>query len=158
MPLYDYWRDPDGAYLVTRWLRGGSLREALDRGPWNPEPAAKLISQIGSALAYAHRRGVVHRDLKPANVCWTRIPTHIWPTLGSPARVVHDAERVGPVSSSPAYLAPEELRGEPLSPRSDIYSLGLLCFELLSGTKPPMDGDLPSIATLRPGILARSTR
>src|SRR5262249_5807268 len=66
--LYDYWRDPEGAYLVMRWLRGGSLREALERGPWNVESASRLLAQVGSALAYAHRQGVVHRDLKPANV------------------------------------------------------------------------------------------
>ena len=153
VPLYDYWRDPDGAYLVTRWLRGGSLREALDRGPWNPEPAARLLSQVGAALSYAHRRGVVHRDLKPANVLLDEDGNGYLADFGIASRLTEDNERT-PVSSSPAYLAPEELRGEPLSPRSDIYSLGLLTFELLSGTRPPMDGDLPAVSSLRPGIPA----
>ena len=57
VPLYDYWRDPEGAYLVMRWLRGGSLRQALERGPWNLEPASRLLSQVAGALAYAHRHG-----------------------------------------------------------------------------------------------------
>ncbi len=153
VPLYDYWRDPDGAYLVTRWLRGGSLREALDRGPWNPEPAGRLIGQVGAALSYAHRRGVVHRDVKPANVLLDEDGNGYLGDFGIASRLTEDNERT-PVSSSPAYLAPEELRGEPLSPRSDIYSLGLLTFELLSGTRPPMDGELPSVASLRPGVPA----
>ncbi len=153
VPLYDYWRDPDGAYLVTRWLRGGSLREALDRGPWNPEPAGRLIGQVGAALSYAHRRGVVHRDVKPANVLLDEDGNGYLGDFGIASRLTEDNERT-PVSSSPAYLAPEELRGEPLSPRSDIYSLGLLTFELLSGTRPPMDGELPAVSSLRPGVPA----
>jgi class 3 adenylate cyclase/WD40 repeat protein len=153
VPLYDYWRDPDGAYLVTRWLRGGSLRETLDRGPWNPEPAGRLIAQVGAALSYAHRRGVVHRDVKPANVLLDEDGNGYLGDFGIASRLTEDNERT-PISSSPAYLAPEELRGDPLSPRSDIYSLGLLTFELLSGTRPPMDGELPAVSSIRPGIPA----
>ena len=55
VPLYDYWRDPDGAYLVMRWLRGGSLRDALQKGPFTPQLVADVIDQIASALSAAHR-------------------------------------------------------------------------------------------------------
>src|SRR5215831_2164372 len=68
IPLYDYWRDPEGAYLVMRWLRGGSLREALQSGPFGLEAAAIVLDQITGALASAHRNNVVHRDIKPANI------------------------------------------------------------------------------------------
>lgn len=68
IPLYDYWRDPDGAYLVMRWLRGGSLRESLQSGPFALEAAAGVLDQIAAALAAAHRSSVVHRDIKPANI------------------------------------------------------------------------------------------
>jgi DNA-binding SARP family transcriptional activator len=68
VPLYDYWREPDGAFLVMRYLRGGSLAELIDAGPLAPARAARIIDQIASALAAAHRQGVVHRDVKPSNV------------------------------------------------------------------------------------------
>ncbi|HRL13310.1 MAG TPA: serine/threonine-protein kinase, partial [Aggregatilineales bacterium] len=69
VPLYDYWREPSGAYLVMRYLRGGSLSDSLrDHGPWSPEKTAETLAQIASALAVAHRQNVIHRDLKPENI------------------------------------------------------------------------------------------
>ena len=69
VPLYDYWREPGGAYLVMRLMKGGSLEESLrESGPWEPADAARLVDQIASALEAAHKQGVVHRDLKPANI------------------------------------------------------------------------------------------
>ena len=118
VPLYDYWRDPEGAYLVMRWLRGGSLQRALERGPWNLESAARLLSQIAGALAYAHRQGVVHRDVKPANVLLDEDGNAYLSDFGIAARLV-DAENSGRLTtSSPAYVAPEEVVGRPLTPRS----------------------------------------
>src|SRR5262249_37349601 len=67
VPLYDYWRDPDGAYLVMRWLRT-NLRDSLGRTPWSGEAAARLLEQVAGALTVAHREGVVHRDIKPDNI------------------------------------------------------------------------------------------
>ena len=69
VPLYDYWREPDGAYLVMRLMKGGSLADSLrENGAWEPSDAARLVDQIASALEAAHKQGVVHRDLKPANI------------------------------------------------------------------------------------------
>ncbi len=150
--LYDYWRDPDGAYLVMRWLRGGALREALDRGPWNLQPASRLLQQIGSALAYAHRQGVVHRDLKPGNVLLDEEGNAYLSDFGVASRLVDASEAGRPITSSPAYVSPEELRGEPLRPAADIFALGLLTFELLSGRRPPMDRSLPAVTELRPDL------
>ena len=152
VPLYDYWRDPEGAYLVMRWLRGGSLRQALERGPWNLEPASRLLSQVAGALAYAHRQGVVHRDVKPANVLLDEEGNAYLSDFGIAARLAGLGDDGRPVTSSPAYVSPEELAGEPLTPRSDIYGLGLLTFELLTGQRPPMDGPLPSVRAVRPEL------
>jgi len=152
VPLYDYWRDPDGAYLVMRWLRGGSLRQALERGPWNLQPASRLLAQVAAALAYAHRQGVVHRDVKPANVLLDEDGNAYLSDFGIAARVADVGTSGRPVTSYPAYVPPEELAGLPHTPRSDLYGLGLLTFELLTGQRPPMDGSLPSLSALRPEL------
>ena len=149
--LYDYWRDPDGAYLVMRWLRGGSLQAALERGPWNAEPALRLLDEIGAALSYAHRQGVVHGDLKPSNVLLDEEGHAYLSDFGIAARLA-DPCHPGQVSSAPAYVAPESLETESLDPGADLYSLGLLTHELLSGRPPPMDGGLPSLHDLRPEL------
>src|SRR2546423_9711845 len=67
VPLYDYWRDPDGAYLVMRWLPG-NLRTALTQGPWSVETTAQLLDQVTAALSVAHRHHIIHRDIKPDNL------------------------------------------------------------------------------------------
>jgi WD40 repeat protein/DNA-binding SARP family transcriptional activator len=152
VPLYDFWRDPEGAYLVMRWLRAGSLRQALDRGPWNLGPARRLLSQVGGALAYAHRQGVVHRNVKPANVLLDGDGNGYLSDFGIAARLDDSDDAGRPVVSPPAYVSPEELAGEPLTPRSDIHGLGLLTFELLTGQRPPMDGPLPPVRSVRPEL------
>src|SRR5262245_36688000 len=67
VPLYDYWREPDKAYLVMRWL-GSNLRQSLTAGPWSAAAVARLLDQVTAALAVAHRHGVIHRDIKPDNI------------------------------------------------------------------------------------------
>src|SRR5258708_33415996 len=68
VPLHDYWREPDGAYLVMRWLQGGSLRSKIQNEALPLDTIAQVLDQIASALAAAHRRKIVHRDLKPDNI------------------------------------------------------------------------------------------
>ena len=68
VPLYDYWREPDAAYLVMRLMRGGSLAAVLEHRALSPAQTTTMVDQLGSALQTAHRSGVVHRDIKPANI------------------------------------------------------------------------------------------
>jgi hypothetical protein len=148
--LYDYWRDPDGAYLVMPYMRGGSLAQALQRGPWNEGPALRLLGQVGAALSYAHRKGVIHRDLKPANVLLDEDGNAYLSDFGISA---HLTDKAGaPLTSSLTYVPPEELRGEPLTPESDIFCLAVLTFELLSGTRLTGRGVVPSITGIRPDL------
>ncbi|HJZ46056.1 MAG TPA: protein kinase [Roseiflexaceae bacterium] len=140
VPLYDYWRDPDGAFLVMRWLRGGNLHDLLHNAPLPNQLLSRLIEQVGGALAAAHRRGVVHRDLKPANILLDEdgnaylADFGIAKDLGTQASPYQtDASTV---VGSPAYISPEQVRAEPITVQTDIYSLGVMLYEILTGQLP----------------------
>jgi serine/threonine protein kinase/WD40 repeat protein len=139
VPLYDYWREPNGAYLVMRWLRGGSAKDALRDGPFGLESATLLLDQVAAALAVAHTAEVLHRDLKPSNILLDEEGNAYLADFG----VALDLRRAEindkngeTVIGSPAYLAPEQARGEPLTPQTDIYSLGVTLYELLAAAHP----------------------
>jgi serine/threonine-protein kinase len=140
VPLYDYWREPDGAYLVMRFLRGGSLHQLIHKGPLAPALLDRLLEQVGGALAVAHRRGVVHRDLKPANILLDEdgnaylADFGIAKDIGKPVSPFQTDQHT--VLGSPAYLAPEQVKAEPITPQTDIYSLGVVLYEILTGRLP----------------------
>jgi WD40 repeat protein/DNA-binding SARP family transcriptional activator len=140
VPLYDYWREPAGAYLVMRYLRGGSLRERLAHGPLTPETVVGVVEQVASALAVAHDLGVVHRDVKPANILLDEDGNAYLSDFGI-AKDLADTDGAGrsPPSSIVAYLSPEEVSGEPPTPQADLYSLGLVVYEMLAGSHPYAD-------------------
>jgi len=141
VPLYDYWREPDGAFLVMRFLRGGSLRDALASGPLSLERALGVADHVAGALASAHRQDVVHRDVKPANILLDEEGNAYLSDFGI-ARDVAAArtpERGETPDTSAYYLSPEEIRGEAPTSRADVYSLGLVLFEMLAGRHPFAD-------------------
>ena len=170
VPLYDYWRDPDGAYLVMRWLRGGHLRDALFERQWTLKDTARLVNQICNALAMAHRAGIVHRDLKPENILLDEQGNAYLADFGI-AEILSGAksnadEEFGSMGS-PAYAAPEQMEGKDTTPQFDIYSIGVVIFEVMTGTHPfpelerlsqtelldmRMSTALPSMRTIRPEI------
>ena len=155
VPLFDYWRDPGGAYLVMPYLRGGSLAGALRHGGWNLAPALQLIDQVGGALAYAHRQGVVHRDVKPSNVLLDEEGNAYLSDFGIAARLTDDADT--PLTTTLAFVPPEELRGEAHTARSDVFSLGVLSFQLVTGVVPPGASPCPRSPWLDPGCPPTST-
>ncbi|MBE2266930.1 MAG: protein kinase, partial [Anaerolinea sp.] len=139
VPLYDYWREPDGAYLVMRWLRGGSLRASLrSGGPWQPEAASLMFDQIAAALTIAHRNGVIHRDLKPDNILLDEEGNAYLADFGiaKDTTQTSDGSRASLIIGSPDYMSPEQVRGDPLASASDIYSLGIVLYETLTGVRP----------------------
>ena len=138
VPLYDYWREPGAAFMVMRYLRGGSVADRLSDPDGKPLRLLALIGQIGQALHAAHQAGIVHRDLKPANVLLDSRGNACLADFGIAKLLDNDsgATRMGEFMGSVAYAAPEQLRGEAVSPASDIYALGVMCFELVSGRRP----------------------
>ncbi len=141
--VHDAGLSAHGVYIAMERLRGRDLRQAL-QGGWQPSPAeaALLVRRVADALAYAHARGVVHCDIKPANIFLTRRDKPKVLDFGI-ARVAHHAALPaleGVIAGSPHYQAPEQLQAGSVDARTDLYSLGTVLYELLTGRKA-FDGD-----------------
>ncbi|MEZ4667607.1 MAG: protein kinase [Anaerolineae bacterium] len=149
LPIYAYGIDDDVAYLAMRWLKGGSLSELLKRQRVSLEQAANIFRQIALGLAFAHSKGVIHRDLKPSNIMLDDEGNAYLTDFGlaKMAEASGDLTKSGNIVGTPAYMSPEQLRGEPLDHRSDIYSLGVILYNMLAGRLPfdTTSGDLVSI-------------
>ena len=154
VPLYDYWRDPGGRVprdaLAARGLvaAGARARSVEPRARHPPAVAGRRRARLCPPAGRRPPRRQARQ--RPARRGRERVPLRLRDRR-PPGRL---GERGRPVTSSPAYVAPEELAGRPLTPRSDIYGLGLLTFELLTGQRPPMDGALPSLRPIRPELPA----
>ncbi|WP_369257354.1 Stk1 family PASTA domain-containing Ser/Thr kinase [Geodermatophilus amargosae] len=141
-------RSPSGAtpYIVMEYVEGDTLRDVLRReGVLRPEKAMTLAADICAALDFSHRNGIVHRDVKPGNVMITPQDTVKVMDFGI-ARAVSDSAATmtstAAVIGTAQYLSPEQARGEAVDARSDVYSLGCLLYELVTGA-PPFTGDSP---------------
>lgn len=139
VPLYDFWRDPGGAYLVMRWLRGGSLAQAIGQSPFDLKDTVQLVDQVASALMAAHSNRVVHRDLKPSNILLDEEGNAYLSDFGIAMDLSRPGVGVRPqetLAGSLDYLSPEQARGQGVSPRTDLYSLGVTLYETLMGEHP----------------------
>ncbi len=136
--VYD-WGAVDGVYyMVMEYVRGRATRDLLNAsGRLEPAQASEVIRQTLLALENAHRQGLVHRDIKPENILVTTEGVVKVTDFGL-ARAYADGRQTeaGSVTGTVQYLAPEQIRGEPADPRSDLYSLGIVAYELLTGTLP----------------------
>jgi CHASE2 domain-containing sensor protein len=139
IPVYEARDDSGLLFIAMRLVRGPSLADVLaSEAPLAPAHAARLVSQIAAALGAAHARGLVHRDVKPANILLHE-RDHAYLTdfgvtreLGSESGLTAVGERIGTVD----YMSPEQCRGERVGPAADIYSLGCVLFEALTGRVP----------------------
>jgi DNA-binding SARP family transcriptional activator/WD40 repeat protein len=140
VPLYDFWREPGGAFLVFRYVRGGT---AVSRhaGAWPLDEVDKLATEVGAALGIAHAAGVTHRDVKPANVLFDESGNSYLADFGI-ATHGPDLNAVGTLRSagSPLYASPEQARDGVATAASDQYALGVMIWELLAG-RAPFQGD-----------------
>lgn len=141
--LYDVVEQGDIAVLVMEYVDGEPLSATVKAGPLSPSRAVAIGLQLTDALAYAHREGIIHRDIKPANVMLTRDGKVKVLDLGI-ARIAsadasaetRDQTETAIGAGTPAYMAPERLRSHPADVRTDIYSVGVLLFELVTGRRP----------------------
>jgi beta-lactam-binding protein with PASTA domain len=140
------WGEANGTYfIVMEYVEGHTLAEMLrDEGRLHPDRAAEITADIAAALGFAHRNRVVHRDVKPGNVLITRDGGVKVADFGI-ARALSDSSdqnltKTGSVMGTATYFSPEQARGAPVDPRSDIYSLGCVLYEMSTG-HPPFAGD-----------------
>ena len=159
--------DDGGVALIMQLVPGRTLKQAIQEdGPFDPERAERVLRDVAEALAFAHAHGVVHRDVKPENVF---LDSSTGRAMLSDFGIAHSKEfdvrltMTGAAIGTPAYMAPEQIDGGPANARSDLYSLGLVAWEMLTGVRPWADEalytviykqkheDLPAIDALRPG-------
>jgi serine/threonine protein kinase len=152
VPIYEYAEQDGFAYLVMPYLTGGSLRDILaQRGALSLQESATYIDQAAAALDYAHAHGVIHRDLKPANFLLHSDGRLVLADFGI-ARMIQDSNSAismtptlttaGMFLGTPEYMPPEMIRSEQIDYRADIYELGIVLFQMLTGYLP-FKGDTP---------------
>jgi len=135
VPVHDVGVESDTCYIVTEYVEGGSLADKLVSGKVPREQALRWVSEIADALEYAHLNGVIHRDVKPANIL---IDHHGRAKLAD-FGIAHSATKTGsfaPSLGTLRYMSPEQLEGKPSDHRSDLYSLGVVLYEALTGRIP----------------------
>lgn len=141
--------DDDGMpFMVMELLSGDTLSRIIDeRAPLPCDEAVTLVADVADGLGLAHERGVIHRDVKPANiVCHDDVPTLV--DFGIARNIDATTLTRGLVMGTASYLAPEQAQGLPLTPAVDVYALGCVLYELLTGA-PPFEGDTPVTVALR---------
>ena len=137
VPLYDYGERPGLRYMAMRYMVGGSLGDMIHRGPLAPADFARMAIPIADSLDFIHNNAIVHRDLKPGNILLDSRRTPCLSDFGLAREVILDSTL--PIHSARGtlpYMSPEQWRGERVLPQSDLYSLGIMFFEMLTGTLP----------------------
>lgn len=152
VPVHDYGEDEGQPYIVMRYMSGGSLDDLLREGALELDEISQIVQQIAPALDYAHSKGVLHRDLKPSNILMDDGGGAYLTDFGI-ARLMGDASNITlttqGVVGTPSYMSPEQAQGQPLDHRSDLYSLGVMLFEMATGQRP-FESDTPyGIAVLQ---------
>jgi len=144
--IYDVGEDYEIAYMAMELLDGSDLAKYTRKENLLPTPEiVRIVSSVASALDYAHANGIVHRDIKPANIMILTNGEVKVADFGIARVMATSKTQTGVVLGTPSYMSPEQIAGKKVDGRSDLFSLGVVLYELISGEKP-FNGD--SIATL----------
>ncbi len=143
LPIYDYGEQDGHLYLVLRLMEGGTLEKLMRGKQLVLEELDRLVQQLAQAIDYAHENEIIHRDLKPNNVLLDKFGNAYLMDFGI-AKIITDAqsENISTMLGTPAYMAPEQWRMERVDGRIDIYSLGVILYEMLTG-EMPYQGETP---------------
>ncbi len=150
LPVYDYGESGGITYFVMRFLDTGTLKERIKAGPMPLSEADRLFTQLAEALGYAHDRGVIHRDMKPSNVL-VDARGGVFLTDFGIAKLMEGAAQftaTGAITGTPAYMSPEQAQGDKIDLRSDIYSLGIVLYEMITG-RVPFEAETPLAVILK---------
>jgi serine/threonine-protein kinase len=136
--FYDFWSDADGAYLVMDWIGSTHLHQYRKQNNLSIPEIIRLINQLASALSYVHNHSIVHRDVKPLNILIDKSNNVFLIDFGIAVDLkIQTAQDVPSfILGSPAYLAPEQIVGNEITIQGDIYSLGIILYELLTNERP----------------------
>lgn len=149
LPLYDYGQEDNILYLVMAYIGGGSLDGIVADGPMPVKQVQHILRQVAAALDYAHRQGVIHRDIKPGNILLDNDGNALLADFGIVKMTDSGVNITGTgVLGTPAYMSPEQAQGLQLDNRSDIYALGCVVYEMLTG-RQPYAGDTPMQVLLK---------
>ena len=167
--IFDAGEEHDLAYIAMEYLKGKDLADVSKTGQLLPVPKVlSIVARVAEALAYAHRLNVVHRDIKPANIMYDLATDSVKVTDFGIARITDSSKtKTGLVLGTPSFMSPEQIAGKKVDGRSDLYSLGVMLFQMLAGVLP-FRGDsmaelmykianepAPDIRIIRPDISAR---
>jgi len=143
VPVYDYGEEDGQPYFVMRYMTGGSLSDRIRKGALTLQEAARIMNRLAPALDEAHAKGVIHRDMKPGNVLFDRAGEPYLSDFGIAKLAESQTNVTGSgIIGTPSYMSPEQAQGEAIDGRSDIYALGTILFEMLTG-QLPYKGDTP---------------
>ena len=150
VPVYDVGDEGGQPYFVMRYMNGGSLSERIKSKVMSIEEAVKILGQIAPGLDEAHSKGIVHRDLKPSNILFDAKGVPYISDFGIAKLSQSQAGSVtgSAIIGTPAYMAPEQASGEGVDGRSDIYALGIILFEMLTG-RQPYEADTPMAVAIK---------
>ncbi|MCC7117915.1 MAG: protein kinase [Anaerolineales bacterium] len=137
VPVYDVGEEDGQPYFVMRYMNSGSLAKEIEKGKFSLEDAAHLIEKIAQGLTYAHKKKIVHRDLKPDNILFDDTGAPFISDFGV-AKVTESTSSLtgSGIIGTPAYMSPEQAKGEEVDGRSDVYGLGVILYQMLSGQQP----------------------